>query len=187
MKRYMVHLRNTMPYTPKDATALLRRARELVEPKATIRDARVSKKYIEFDTSIPDGMDVNTIIERLEAISPLGSYEHIIERHMEKDKAIKRAMQLFNDEKYWEAHEALEYVWKNASGVEKDLLNGIILVAAAFVHDEKDEPDVCLSILQRARKKVGRASGTYYGMDLKRIAGRISEIINSGKIDRFTI
>src|SRR5215218_3490092 len=130
MERYMVHLRNTMPYTPKDATALLRRARERVGPEATIRDARVSKKYIEFDTSIPDGVDLNTIIERLEAISPLGSYEHIIERHMEKDKAIKRAMQLFNDEKYWEAHEALEYVWKNTSGVEKDILNGIILVAA---------------------------------------------------------
>jgi uncharacterized protein len=148
-----------MSYTPKDATALMCRARELVEPEATIRDARVSKKYIEFDTSIPDGMDVNTIIERLEAISPLGSYEHIVERHMDKDGAIKRAMQLFNDEKYWQAHEALEYAWKNASGVEKDILNGIILVAAAFVHDEKDEPGVCLSILQRARKKLGGASG----------------------------
>jgi uncharacterized protein len=187
MERYMVHLQNTMPYAPKDATALLRRARELVETEATIRDARVSKKYIEFDTSIPDGMDINTVIERLEAISTLGSYEHITERHMEKDKAIKRAMQLFNDEKYWEAHEVLEYVWKNASGVEKDILNGIILVAAAFVHDEKDEPNVCLSILQRARKKLGRASGTYYGIDVNRIADRISEIINSGKIDRFTI
>jgi hypothetical protein len=187
MKRYMVHLQNTTPYNPKDATALLRRARELVEPEVTIRDARVSKKYIEFDTSIPDSTDVSTIIERLEAISPLSNYEHIIERHMEKDKAIKRAMQLFNDEKYWEAHEALESVWKNASGIEKDILNGIILIAAAFVHDEKNEPDVCLSILQRARKKLGGASGTYYGMDVNKIADRISQIVTSGKIDRFTI
>ena len=183
----MVHLQNTMPHTPKDATALLRRARELVETKATIRDARVSKKYIEFDTSIPDGIDINTILERLEVISTLSSYEHIIEHHMERDKAIKQAMQLFNDEKYWEAHEVLEYVWKKTSGVEKDIIHGIILVAAAFVHDEKDEPDVCLSILQRARKKLGRASGTYYGIDVNRIADRISEIISSGKIDRFTI
>jgi uncharacterized protein len=183
----MVHLHNTVPYSPKDAIALLLRARELVELEATVRDARVSKKYIEFDISIPDDMDVNRIIERLEAISPLASYDHIIERHMEKDKAIKRAIQLFNDEKYWEAHEALEYVWKNANGIEKDILNGIILVAAAFVHDEKDEPNVCLSILRRAKKKLEGASGIYYGMDVNRIADRISEIINSGKIDRFTI
>ena len=187
MTRFIVHLRNIMPYAPKDATVLLRRARELVGIEATIRDARVSKKYIEFDISIRDGMDINRIIEKLEAISTLDSYEHIIDRDIEKDEAIKRAMQLFNDEKYWQAHEVLEYVWKNESGIEKDILNGIILVAAAFVHDEKDESDVCISILQRARKKFGRASGTYYGIDLNRITDRISAIINSGKIDRFTI
>src|ERR671924_44116 len=147
MTRFIVHLRNIMPYAPKDATALLRRARELVEIEATIRDARVSKKYIEFDISVPDGMDINRIIERLEAISTLSSYEHIIERHIEKDEAIKKAMQLFNDEKDW--------------------------------------PHVCISILQRARKKFGRASGTYYGIDVNRITDRISAIINSGKIDRF--
>jgi hypothetical protein len=152
MKRYMLHLHNTMPYTPKDATSLLQRARELVESEAIIRDARISKKYIEFDTSIPKDMDVKTIGTRLEAIAPLASYDEVIERHMEKDKGLKRAVELFNDEKYWEAHEGLEYIWKNANGIEKEILNGIILVAAAFVHDEKDEQDVCISILQRARK-----------------------------------
>src|SRR5215207_5732595 len=130
MRRYMLHLQNTVPYTPKQATILLQRARELVEPGASIRDARISKKYIEFDTSISEGMDVKTIIARVEAIAPLAGYEEIVERHMEKDKAIKRAVQLFNDERYWEAHEALEYVWKKATGTEKEILNGIILVAA---------------------------------------------------------
>jgi uncharacterized protein len=187
MKRYMLHLQNTMPYTPKDATALLHRARELVEPEASIRDARISKKYIEFDTSIRGEMNVKTIMARLEAIAPLASYDEVIERHMEKDKAIKRAVDLFNDEKYWEAHEGLEYVWKNAIGIEKEILNGIILVAAAFVHDEKGEQDVCISILQRARKKLDRTSGDYYGIDTNRIADMISEIINTGKVDRFTI
>jgi len=183
----MVHLQNTMLYTPKDAASLLRRARKLVEPHAVIRDTRVSKKYIEFDTSLSDDTNVSKIIERLEAISPVGSYDHIIEHYIDKQESITRAIQLFNDEKYWQAHEALEYVWKNATGVEKDILNGLILVAAAFVHDEKDEPDICLSILQRARKKFGGASVIYYGMDVKRIADRISEMINSGKIKRFTI
>jgi hypothetical protein len=60
-------------------------------------------------------------------------------------------------------------------------------VAAAFVHDEKDEPDICLSILQRAGKKFGGTSVIYYGMDMKIIADRITEMINSGKINRFTI
>jgi hypothetical protein len=187
MKRYMLHLQNTMPYAPKDATALLHRARELVEPDVNIRDARISKKYIEFDTSIPENIDMKTIMARLGAIAPLASCDEVVERRMEKDKALKHAVDLFNDEKYWEAHEGLEYVWKNATGDEKEILNGIILVAAAFVHDEKDERDVCISILKRARKKLDRASGNYYGIDTNRIADMISEIITTGKVDRFTI
>jgi hypothetical protein len=183
----MLHLQNTVQYSPKHATVLLQRARELVEPEASIRDARISKKYIEFDTSIPDSTDMKTIFARLEAIAPLASYEEILERHMEKDRAIARAVQLFNDERYWEAHEVLEYLWKNAKGVEREILNGIILVAAAFVHDEKDEPDVCISILRRARKKLDQASGNYYGIDTNRIADMVSEIINTGKVNRFTI
>src|SRR3712207_7991870 len=98
MRRFMLHLQNTVQYTPKHATTLLQRARELVEPEASIRDTRISKKYIEFDTGIPDSMDIKTIIVRLETIAPLASYEEILERHMEKDKAIARAVQLFNDE-----------------------------------------------------------------------------------------
>jgi len=183
----MLHLQNTLQYTPKHATALLQRARELVQPEASIRDARISKKYIEFDTNISEDMDVKTIISRVEAIAPLADFEEIVERHMEKDRAIKRAVQLFNDERYWEAHEVLEYVWKNATGIEKEILNGIILVAAAFVHDQKDEPDVCIAILRRARKKLDSASGNYHGINTNRIADMISEIINMEKVHRFTI
>ncbi|MDQ3888818.1 MAG: DUF309 domain-containing protein [Thermoproteota archaeon] len=176
-----------MPYTPKHANILLQRARKLVEPEVSIRDARVSKKYIEFDASISYSVDVKTIITRLEAIAPLASYEEILERHMEKDRAIARAVQLFNDERYWEAHEVLENIWKNATGVEREILNGIILVAAAFVHDEKDESNVCISILRRARKKLDQASGNYHGINTNRIADMIWEIINTGKVRRFTI
>jgi hypothetical protein len=55
------------------------------------------------------------------------------------------------------------------------------------VHDEKDEPEICLSILQRARKKLDGASGVYHGIDIERVAELISKIINSGRIERFTI
>src|SRR5918995_7143523 len=187
MRRYMLQLQNTVPYTPKDAAILLQRARELVEPEASIRDARISKKYIEFDTSIPDGTDVKKIMTRLESIAPLASYEQILERHMEKDVAIKRAVELFNDERYWEAHEALEYVWKNATGTEKETLNGIILVAAAFVHDEKDEQNICISILHRAKRKLDRAGDKYYEINTSEIVQKLSEIINPGNVRRFTI
>ena len=186
MQRYMVYLENNS-HTSKDANTLLYEARELVGSEVIIRDARVSKKYIEFDTSVPEGMGADGLTRRLEKISPLASCEHIVERHMSKDEAIEHAVKLFNDEKYWGAHEALEGLWKGADGTEKSILNGIILVAAAFVHDEKDEQEVCLSILQRARRKLDGTGGVYHGIDIDRVSDLILKIIDSRKIERFMI
>ncbi|HXG07499.1 MAG TPA: DUF309 domain-containing protein, partial [Nitrososphaera sp.] len=114
MQRYIVHLQNVRGYTSKDAAVLLYRARELAGDDVIIRDARVSRKYIEFDASLQDNMNIDDLVFRLAPISPLASYEQVIERFIEKSEAIKRAVALFNDEKYWSAHEALEGVWKEA-------------------------------------------------------------------------
>lgn len=186
MQRYFIHLQNR-GHTPKDATVLLERARELARD-VIVRDSRVSKKYIEFDTSIPDSMDIDELVGRLQKISPLASVEHIVEKDVPKDEAIRHAVELFNEEKYWGTHEALEAVWKaTPRGKERDLINGVILVAAAFVHDLKDERDICLSILGRAMKKLDGASGTYHGIDVDRLARLVSRILQTGKIERFTI
>ena len=182
----MVHLQNRS-HTAKDAAVVLYRARELAGSDVTVRDARVSKKYIEFDVSLPDSTDIDALVSKFNPIAPLSSYEHIVERDMGKDEAISRAIELFNDEKYWGAHEALEPIWKDSTGNEKNILNGIILVAAAFVHDEKDEPEICLSILKRAREKLDGTGGIYNGIDIDRIADLISRIISSGRIEHFTI
>jgi len=106
---------------------------------------------------------------------------------MKKDEAIRHARILFNNEKYWGAHEVLESVWKDALKDEKDLLNGIILIAAAFVHDEKAESDICISILQRAMQKLSKATGLYFELNLDRIKYMVSHIIETGQIERFTI
>ncbi len=183
----MLHLQNTVPYTPKEANLLLQKARKLVEPEVSIRDARVSKKYLEFDLSIAEDKDIWPTVERFQVIAPLASYEEIRERYMKKDEAIMRAVQLFNDERYWEAHESLEYVWKDATGTEKEILNGIILIAAAFVHHEKDELDICVSILRRAKRKLDQTSNEYYGINISKVVELVSDIIDTGQVRRFTI
>jgi hypothetical protein len=184
----MIHLHNGS-YTAKDATVLLIKARELTaDENVVVRDSRVSKKYIEYDTSIPDNLDIAKLFLKLERISPVAGYDHVIERHMDKEEAIKRAIELFNDEKYWGTHEVLEAVWKaTPAGAERNLLNGIILVAAAFVHDEKDEYEICLSILRRAMKKLEDASGNYHGIDMDRFASLVQQILSTGVVQRFTI
>lgn len=187
MRRYMVHLQNTA-HSPKDAADLLDKARSLGEQsKFVVRDARVSTRYIEYDISIPEEAGEKAVIAQLESISPLASFEEVVERHIKKEEAIRLAVQSFNDEKYWNAHELLEGVWKSSGGIEKNILNGIILVAAAFVHDEKDETGICISILKRAMVKLEGASAMYAGIDIDRLADKVLKIINSGIVTRFTI
>src|SRR5712692_8090020 len=104
MYRYMIHLKNIDCRTPKDANMLLQRARDLIsDPKIIVRDTRISRRSIEFDTSIPDSKNVHDILEKLLAISPVADYDQIVESHMDKEDAIRRAKHLFNEEKYWQA------------------------------------------------------------------------------------
>ena len=183
----MIHLKNKS-YTPKDAAYLLKRARTLVsDPNIIVRDTRVSNKYLEFDTSIPEDKTIENILEKLCQIGELSEYEKIVEKKIEKENAIKSAITLFNDEKYWGAHETLESVWKNAYGEEKEILNGIILIAAAFVHDEKNESSICLSILKRAMDKLAEYAGIHFGIDINQVKVHLMKMIKSQKIERFAI
>jgi hypothetical protein len=187
MQRYMIYLIN-QSYIPKDAGALLKKARCLVsDTKTIVRDSRVAKHHIEFDMSIPENKSIQDILAKLSLITPVSEYEHIVEKNMKKEEAIRQAKILFNNEKYWGSHEILEGVWKNSFKDEKDLLNGIILIAAAFVHDEKDESDICISILKRAIQKLSNATGIYYGLNVDRIKHLVMQIIETGKVERFTI
>ncbi|HET7147942.1 MAG TPA: DUF309 domain-containing protein [Candidatus Nitrosopolaris sp.] len=175
-------------YVPKDANWLLKKARSLVSDLGVIvRDTRVASKLVEFDTSIPENINIEEVLRRFATISPLSEYEQLVEKRMGKHDAILKARDLFNDEKYWGAHEVLESVWKNTHHEERDLLNGIILVAAAFVHDQKDEHNISIAILSRAMEKLSQAKGLYFELDLDKIKNRVLQIIETGKIERFSI
>jgi hypothetical protein len=187
MQRYIIYLKN-QNYSSEQADWLLTKARRLVSDIGVIiRDTRVATRHVEFDTSVPENGSIDEVLRRFTTISPILEYEPIVEKRMQKQGAIMKAKDLFNDEKYWGAHEVLESVWKDAHHEEKDLLNGIILIAAAFVHDEKDESSICIAILSRAMKKLSNARGLYFGMDLDVIKRLVSQIIETRKVKRFTV
>ena len=182
----MIHLKNS-GYVPQDAKKLLSQADKLVDGMhAIVRDARVSSRYIEFDVSISkDYLDL--LVKKMEAIGPLDHARHLVEEEMEKEESVEKGRNYFNYERFWECHEILEGVWKKTHEGEKDLVQGIILVAASFVHYQKNENDICLSILKRAMEKIGNASGKYYNVDIDVLRNTVQKIIDSGIISSFTI
>ena len=102
-------------------------------------------------------------------------------------EAISLGLDLFNQERYWESHEALESAWKMATGDEREILQGLILVAAALVHWQKNEKQVTLSVIKRARDKLEPHRTEYCGLDLTRLTGRLDDILDAGKPELFKL
>lgn len=182
----MLHLKNEN-YVPKDASELLHQSRDLSSGmNVTIRDTRVSRKFLEFDVSIKKE-NLEDLLTKMKPIGELDHAKHVVEEKIPKEDAIRDGISYFNDERFWECHEVLEGVWKECYEGEKDLVQGIILVAAALVHFQKNENEICLSILNRALNKLTNSSGKYHNIDVDVLRNKVNEIITSGKISTFLI
>jgi len=185
MDRFMLHLKNS-DYVPKDAKTILSNSRDLTYGMTVnIRDCRISGKFIELDVSIHKS-NLELLIEKLVSIGNIDNSRHIIEEKIEKNQLIKEGIFYFNNERFWECHEALEGAWKQSIGDEKELIQGLILVAAALVHYQKDENTICLSVLGRALKKLHSKSGEYYKINVDMVKQKTIEILDKKEIFTFT-
>ena len=182
----MIHLKNS-GYLPHDASLLLKKADLLTSGlDAVVRDTRVSKKHLEFDVSIPKEQ-LDLLVVKLESIGKLDEARYLAEENIEKEEAIENGKFYFNNERFWECHEVLEGVWKKTYEGEKDLVQGMILVAAAFVHYQKNENEICLSIMNRAIEKLQNSTGIYYDINVDEFKRKTTEIIKTKKITTFAI
>ncbi|MGB8154501.1 MAG: DUF309 domain-containing protein [Nitrososphaeraceae archaeon] len=187
LHRYMAYLKNE-GFGPKDARLLLSNARQIVEKyDILIRDVRVSNRFIEFDISLGNIEDLEKIRSIFSFIGQYIDGYKVVEKDLKIEESLILAKKFFNEEKYWITHELLEGVWKKAYGDEKDLLNGLILVAAALVHYQKNEKDIALSIMRRALKKLAAANEKYFGIDVVSIKSQVSEMVESSTIRNFRI
>ena len=184
MDRFMLHLKNSK-YLPKDATTILHDSRDLIYGiTAVIRDCRVSSKFIELDISVHKN-NLELLLEKLSAIGQNGDSRLIIEEEMEKGQLVKDGISYFNNERFWECHEALEGAWKQTKGEEKELIQGLILVAAALVHYQKAEDDICLSVLGRALEKLHDKSGQYCRINVDDVKQKVIEMLDKKEIFTF--
>jgi hypothetical protein len=151
-----------------------------------VRDARVSSKFLEFDVSIKK-QNLDALLDNLFQIADLDHVKEVVEEKKDKEEAIIEGISYFNNERFWECHEAFEGVWKNCFGEEKKLVQGIILVAASLVHYQKDEDKICLSVLGRALKKLSNSSGLYHKIDIDALKNKVNQIYDSKKITTFRI
>ena len=80
----------------------------------TLRDCRVSKKYVELDTTIAKS-DLDELIDKLSSIGPLDHAKHVVEEIVEKEKAISEGIDYFNNERFGNAMKFLRVFGKTVT------------------------------------------------------------------------
>jgi hypothetical protein len=149
---------------------------------------RVSSSAVEFDLfeALPERLneDIRTISS---ALGPVQSVRNLSAPEPARDivACLELAQKMYSEERYWEMHEELESQWRKLprGSPEKEVLQGLILLAAIYVHMQKGQEDVALSMVGRANARLGSYGGTdYHGIDVEALRSALGEMSNAGKI-----
>ncbi len=139
---------------------------------------------LEVDVFAPSAQDFETFVAAVEPLSKVEFTRSLDEppRFQAKEEIFAEAVRYFNSERYWECHEALESVWRPAKGMEKLLVQAIILVCAAQVHQQRGESDVALSIYRRALPQLTWEEESYYGINVPRLRKQVEDGLTRGVV-----
>jgi predicted metal-dependent hydrolase len=84
-------------------------------------------------------------------------------------------IKLFNSTEFFDAHEALEDVWRAAPEPEKKFLQGLIQVAVALHHHSKGNLVGARSLLERATRNLAVYPESFAGVNLSALLHELSE------------
>ncbi len=189
MTRYLVRLVKNPAYTPRNVQLISNQVRKILGSKDTASHFRVSSNAVEFNLFASSNEQLEERRTLLETkFSQIIELKPLDTAPIPKTigEALREGVELFNQERFWECHEGLEQAWHPAKGKERDAIQGLILTAAAFVHFQKGEDDICLSILKRALARIG-AESMLLGIDLKGVREKINAILDTNRIQPFRI
>ncbi len=88
--------------------------------------------------------------------------------------AFQHGIELFNQGKFFDAHEVWEDVWRAAPAEEKKFLQGLIQVAVALHHDSRGNLEGAQSLLQRAARNLSDYLDSFAGLDLGGIRAAVT-------------
>jgi uncharacterized protein len=103
-------------------------------------------------------------------------------------------LELFNDQKFWHAHEAWERDWLRAQGELKTFLQGLIQLAAAYHHVQRGTFRGGVRLFDAALSKLAPYPVHFLGIDREEVIAlaknhreRIArgEHIDSGELPKF--
>ena len=93
------------------------------------------------------------------------------------DPRFQKFIELFNEEKFFEAHEVLELLWREIEGPEKKFYQGLIQIAAVFVHLQKDNREGAKQLYQKAFQNLFPYGAAHAGLPLAELLAKTAQAI----------
>jgi len=109
---------------------------------------------------------------RFGALLPRGSVDELAHRQEPQDvvssgpQAFDKAVALFDQHRFFEAHEFLEYVWKSSdiADADRDFWKGVTQVAVGCCHVQRGNDTGAVTLLERATRYMQPYPADYAGV-----------------------
>jgi uncharacterized protein len=100
------------------------------------------------------------------------------------EQALELGRELWDQQRYFEAHECLELVWHAAPPDDEDLWQGVIQVAVAGVHLQRGNDHGAAALLDRAARRLAGYPDRHRGIevaDLRRAYDAAAAAVREGR------
>ena len=122
--------------------------------------------------------------DRFGAPLPRDAVDELVHREEPEDvvdsvaEALDRAVELFDAERFFEAHEFLEYIWKSdeVPRKDRDFWKGVTQVAVGCCHVQRGNTKGATTLLERATSYMAPYPGRYHGIDAHALARRARDL-----------
>ena len=95
----------------------------------------------------------------------------------EADRLFREGVALFNGARYWHAHEAWETVWRSAPEKERDFYQGLIQIAAGFLHLGRKNRRGARNKLSEGLARLRPYGPAHNGIALNELVGKAEEVL----------
>lgn len=89
----------------------------------------------------------------------------------------KEGIRLFNEGKYFEAHEALEAAWRAEAGPIRELYQGILQAAVTYHHILRGNYAGAVKVYERSMKRLESFPASCRGVDVGKLRADLSRVI----------
>jgi predicted metal-dependent hydrolase len=100
--------------------------------------------------------------------------------------SLPRGLELIREGRYFDAHEELEDEWRIAPAEERDFLQGLVHVAVAWLHAERDNRPGCERQLEKAARRLEPYAPEHRGVDVARVLDDVATartLVSGGSLE----